>query len=68
MLSVVHTQVLCALKTDFTRTGKRTRTGAFNHFINSASRYYQNNLAYGPRQDSYDLFLGNFKPYMTSSS
>lgn len=55
-----------ALKTDFTRTGKRTRTGAFNDFINSASRYYQNNLADGPRQDSYDLFLGNFKPYMTS--
>ncbi|KAG0664175.1 Phosphoinositide phosphatase sac1 [Monosporozyma unispora] len=52
-----------ALKTDFTRTGKRTRVGAFNDFINSASRYYQNNLTDGPRQDSYDLFLGNFKPY-----
>ncbi|CCC71244.1 hypothetical protein NCAS_0G03570 [Naumovozyma castellii] len=55
-----------ALKTDFTRTGKRTRLGAFNDFINSASRYYQNNLTDGPRQDSYDLFLGNFKPYVTS--
>ncbi|CAL9734469.1 phosphatidylinositol-3-phosphatase Sac1p [Monosporozyma servazzii] len=52
-----------ALKTDFTRTGNRTRVGAFNDFINSASRYYQNNLTDGPRQDSYDLFLGNFKPY-----
>lgn len=55
-----------ALKTDFTRTGKRTRMGALKDFLNSASRYYQNNLADGPRQDSYDLFLGNFKPYMTS--
>lgn len=55
-----------ALKTDFTRTGKRTRVGAFKDFINSASRYYQNNLTDGPRQDSYDLILGNFKPYMTS--
>ncbi|QLQ82686.1 hypothetical protein HG537_0H04490 [Torulaspora globosa] len=55
-----------ALKTDFTRTGKRTRSGAFKDFINSASRYYQNNLSDGPRQDSYDLILGNFKPYMSS--
>ncbi|CEP62641.1 phosphatidylinositol-3-phosphatase SAC1 LALA0_S06e00342g [Lachancea lanzarotensis] len=49
-----------ALKTDFTRTGKRTRLGAFKDFLNSVSRYYQNNLTDGPRQDSYDLFLGNF--------
>ncbi|CCE63844.1 hypothetical protein TPHA_0F03640 [Tetrapisispora phaffii CBS 4417] len=55
-----------ALKTDFTRTGKRTKMGAFNDLINSISRYYQNNLTDGPRQDSYDLFLGNFKPYISS--
>ncbi|CAI4045694.1 hypothetical protein SUVZ_11G0070 [Saccharomyces uvarum] len=55
-----------ALKTDFTRTGKRTRLGAFNDFMNSASRYYQNNLTDGPRQDSYDLFLGGFKPHAAS--
>lgn len=54
-----------ALKTDFTRTGKRTKLGAFNDFVNSASRYYQNNLTDGPRQDSYDLFLGTFKPFST---
>ncbi|CAG61198.1 uncharacterized protein GVI51_K00143 [Nakaseomyces glabratus] len=54
-----------ALKTDFTRTGKRTKAGAFNDFVNSASRYYQNNLTDGPRQDSYDLFLGGFKPFST---
>ncbi|CCD22538.1 uncharacterized protein NDAI_0A03810 [Naumovozyma dairenensis CBS 421] len=52
-----------ALKTDFTRTGKRTYLGAFNDFINSASRYYQNNFTDGPRQDSYDLILGNFQPH-----
>ncbi|SMN19462.1 similar to Saccharomyces cerevisiae YKL212W SAC1 Phosphatidylinositol phosphate (PtdInsP) phosphatase involved in hydrolysis of PtdIns[4]P [Maudiozyma saulgeensis] len=55
-----------ALKTDFTRTGKRTKAGAFNDFVNSASRYYQNNLTDGPRQDSYDLFLGNFQPTTSS--
>lgn len=54
-----------ALKTDFTRTGRRTKLGAFNDFVNSASRYYQNNLTDGPRQDSYDLFLGQFKPFST---
>ena len=37
-----------ALKTDFTRTGKRTMAGAFADFINSASRYYKNNLTDGP--------------------
>lgn len=55
-----------ALKTDFTRTGKRTKLGALNDFVNSASRYYQNNLTDGPRQDSYDLVLGNFKPLLFS--
>ncbi|AAS53126.1 AER447Cp [Eremothecium gossypii ATCC 10895] len=55
-----------ALKTDFTRTGKRTYMGAFQDFVNSVSRYYQNNCTDGPRQDSYDLFLGNFRPYHTS--
>ena len=52
-----------ALKTDFTRTGKRTYAGALQDLKNSISRYYQNNLTDGPRQDGYDLFLGNFKPF-----
>lgn len=55
-----------ALKTDFTRTGNRTKVGALNDLMNSLSRYYQNNLTDGPRQDSYDLFLGNFKPFETT--
>lgn len=39
-----------ALKTDFTRTGKRTRMGALKDGINSLTRYYKNNFADGFRQ------------------
>lgn len=49
-----------ALKTDFTRTGKRTKAGALNDGKNSLIRYYLNNLADGERQDGIDLFLGNY--------
>lgn len=52
-----------ALKTDYTRTGKRTTMGALNDLINSISRYVINNFMDGPRQDGYDLFLGNALPY-----
>ncbi|KAK9235863.1 SacI homology domain-containing protein [Lipomyces kononenkoae] len=52
-----------ALKTDFTRTGKRTKVGAVNDFMNSVERYARNNFFDGPRQDAYDLFLGNHHPY-----
>lgn len=52
-----------ALKTDYTRTGQRTKKGALNDLLNSITRYYRNNLRDGPRQDSYDLFLGLFSPY-----
>lgn len=50
-----------ALKTDFTRTGKRTKAGLIRDGVNSATRYYKNNLTDGFRQDSIDLFLGNGK-------
>ena len=33
-----------ALKTDFTRTGKRTHQGAINDGINAVTRYYINNF------------------------
>ncbi|CAL8397363.1 phosphatidylinositol-3-phosphatase SAC1-A [Gadus morhua] len=49
-----------ALKTDFTRTGKRTQMGLLMDGVNSMVRYYKNNLSDGFRQDSIDLFLGNF--------
>ncbi|OBS80783.1 hypothetical protein A6R68_21003 [Neotoma lepida] len=49
-----------ALKTDFTRTGKRTRLGLIMDGCNSLLRYYKNNFSDGFRQDSIDLFLGNY--------
>lgn len=49
-----------ALKTDFTRTGKRTTQGALWDGWNSAVRYVKNNFADGRRQDAIDLFLGNY--------
>lgn len=51
-----------ALKTDFTRTGERTRAGAMQDLNNSLTRYVKNNFGDGPRQDAFDLFLGNYHP------
>ena len=51
-----------ALKTDFTRTGKRSKEGAARDGWNSIVRYLKNNYADGPRQDAYDLFLGVWRP------
>merc|ERR1719381_33581 len=49
-----------ALKTDFTRTGQRTKLGALEDGRRSALRYFKNNFADGFRQDSLDLFVGNY--------
>lgn len=49
-----------ALKTDFTRTGKRTKWGLLKDGMNSLTRYYKNNFNDGFRQDAFDLFLGNY--------
>lgn len=51
-----------ALKTDYTRTGKRTKEGALQDGVNSVVRYVKNNFLDGPRQDSYDLITGNWIP------
>ena len=51
-----------ALKTDFTRTGKRTRVGAIQDLSNSLTRYFRNNFLDGPRQDAFDVFLGSYIP------
>ena len=51
-----------ALKTDFTRTGQRTRAGALQDLNNSVTRYVKNNFGDGPRQDAFDLFLGTYLP------
>lgn len=55
-----------ALKTDFTRTGSRTRAGMLQDMSNSITRYVKNNFADGPRQDAFDLFLGVYVPPMDS--
>lgn len=39
-----------ALKTDYTRTGKRTKWGLVRDGINSLTRFYKNNFADGFRQ------------------
>jgi len=51
-----------ALKTDFTRTGKRTTKGAIDDGVNAVQRYYYNNLTDGYNQDCLDLCLGFLKP------
>ncbi|TSK28269.1 Phosphatidylinositide phosphatase SAC1-B [Bagarius yarrelli] len=56
-----------ALKTDFTRTGKRTHWGLLMDGWNSMIRYYKNNFSDGFRQDSIDLFLGNYAVDETES-
>jgi hypothetical protein len=50
-----------SLKTDFTRTGKRTKWGLIRDGVNSVVRYVLNNFYDGTRQDSLDLFLGNYQ-------
>ncbi|KAG7664072.1 SAC1 [[Candida] subhashii] len=52
-----------ALKTDFTRLGKRTYRGNLSDLSNSITRYFKNNFRDGSRQDSYDLFLGKYRPF-----
>ncbi len=48
-----------ALKGDFTRTGKRTRRGAFEDGVNSLQRYYLNNFIDADRQEGIDLLVGD---------
>ncbi|TGZ61770.1 hypothetical protein CRM22_007829 [Opisthorchis felineus] len=49
-----------ALKTDFTRTGKRTLRGMLMDGYHSLLRYYMNNFTDGFRQDAMHLFLGQY--------
>lgn len=51
-----------ALKTDFTRTGKRTTEGILQDGVNSLTRYVKNNFFDGKRQDAYDLITGAWDP------
>jgi hypothetical protein len=55
-----------AMKTDVTRTGKRTKMGALQDGAIGVTRYFLNNFRDGPRQDSYDLFLGAYDSSATN--
>lgn len=48
-----------ALKTDFTRTGKRSTAGAINDGKHSMIRYYINNFTDGYNNDCLDLSQGH---------
>lgn len=49
-----------ALKSDFTRTGKRSFDGLLADGMNSMKRYFKNNFEDGFRQDSINLILGDY--------
>lgn len=51
-----------AMKTDFTRTGKRSQKGALEDGYKSVTRYVKNNYFDGPRQDAFDLMTGAWTP------
>ncbi|KAI0990539.1 hypothetical protein GJ496_009653 [Pomphorhynchus laevis] len=50
----------CAMKTDYTKTGRRTMEGRLNDGYNSLARYVYNNFGDGFRQDAIDLLVGNY--------
>ncbi|EIW69316.1 hypothetical protein TREMEDRAFT_73814 [Tremella mesenterica DSM 1558] len=47
-----------ALKSDYTRTGQRSREGMIQDGYNSIMRYVRNNFFDGDRQDAFDLLTG----------
>ncbi|CAD6579043.1 MAG: hypothetical protein TREMPRED_002343 [Tremellales sp. Tagirdzhanova-0007] len=47
-----------ALKTDYTRTGKRSKQGQLQDGYNSVMRYIRNNFFDGDRQDAFDILTG----------
>lgn len=51
-----------ALKSDFTRTNKRTKKGLLEDGVKSVLRYLKNNMFDGPRQDGFDLVTGAWIP------
>jgi hypothetical protein len=51
-----------AMKTDVTRMGMRTKAGMLQDARIGVTRYFKNNFLDGPRQDSFDLFLGVYRP------
>ncbi|CAB1350541.1 unnamed protein product [Coregonus sp. 'balchen'] len=62
-MGVLHLAQRIEEQADFEKiykNGKRTQMGLVMDGVNSAIRYYKNNFSDGFRQDSIDLFLGNY--------
>ncbi|KAK7058336.1 Phosphoinositide phosphatase sac1 [Paramarasmius palmivorus] len=57
-----------ALKSDFTRTNKRTQKGLLEDGVKSVLRYLKNNHFDGARQDAFDLVTGAWLPRQSPSS
>ncbi|KIK71360.1 hypothetical protein GYMLUDRAFT_148807 [Collybiopsis luxurians FD-317 M1] len=57
-----------ALKSDFTRTDKRTHKGLMEDGVKSMLRYFKNNFLDGARQDAFDLFTGAWVPRHNAAS
>ena len=67
VLSLLYTGTP-ALKTDFTRTGKRSTGGAINDGKHSMIRYYINNFTDGYNNDCLDLSQGYITPQQKLNS
>ncbi|KAG8901890.1 hypothetical protein FRC00_003775 [Tulasnella sp. 408] len=52
-----------ALRTDFTRTGVRTKKGMVFDKLTSGWRYILNNHSDGYKQDAFDLMIGAWQPH-----
>jgi len=50
-----------ALKSGFTRTGKRTTMGLLDDGVKSITRYYLNTFQDGQKQDALDLASGSYR-------
>lgn len=61
VISVLYTGTN-AMKTDFTRTGKRTKKGALMDGKYAITRYVKNNFYDGYNQNCIDLVTGKYKP------
>jgi hypothetical protein len=57
-----------AMKSEFTRTGKRDTWGELDDLNKSIRRYFINNLTDGVYQDALDLFLGVYRPNVSLPS
>jgi len=57
-----------ALKSDFTRTGKRTTRGLIDDGLKTTMRYIKNNFFDGARQDGFDLVTGAWMARRTPST